>query len=397
MELMTATDEVSWYANPDARNWRTLPVSDDAIRFHRTLSGYRPTEIAHLPVLAVELGVSRVFVKDESSRLGLPAFKILGASYAISRALSARFGIVDRALSLDELRERLTGERPRLVAATDGNHGRAVAHVANSLGLPARIFFPRSLTDTAKDAIAGEGAETVELDLSYDELVEAAAESARSDGAGAILVQDTAWPGYEEVPQWIVDGYSTLFEEADAQLLEIGVDRVDVVVVPVGVGSLAQAAVRHYRCTPNSPVVLTVEAERAPGLIASLRSGRRISVNTTDTIMAGLNCGTPSAAAWPSLLAGVDAAVAVTEEQASAAVYRFDALGVDAGPCGAATLAGARAVLTDPARRSAVAVGADAVVLLFSTEGIAANPISISASADAADVTRVQHDPSTIR
>lgn len=375
MELMTATEDLSWYTNPGARAWQTTQLGGDAHTFHRGLPGYLPTPFVEISSLADELNVSKVFVKDESSRLGLPAFKILGASYAISRALSRRFGYADEALPLRELRDRLVDESVRLVAATDGNHGRAVAHVARDLGLPARIFYSASLTVAAKDAIAEEGAETVEMDTSYDELVAAASESAQSEGSGAVLIQDTAWPGYEEVPRWIVEGYSTLFAEADEQLLAVGIDRIDMVVVPVGVGSLAQAAVRHYRSIPHPPVILTVEAERAPALVASLHAGRSVSVPTTDTIMAGLNCGTPSAVAWPSLLAGVDAAVTVSEDESVAGVGRFAELGVDAGPCGAATLAGARRVLIDPVRRAQTLVPSDAVVLLFSTEGSAANPL----------------------
>lgn len=283
-------------ANDAVGQWRA--------HFSWGLPGYVPTPLVEISPLANELNVGKVFVKDESSRLGLPAFKILGASYAVSRALSKRLGSVDEALPLHELRDRLVNESVRLVAATDGNHGRAVAHVARDLGLPARIFYPSSLTVEAKGAIVGEGAETVEMNTSYDELVSAAAEFARLEGSDAVLIQDTAWPGYEEVPRWIVEGYSTLFAEADEQLLEAGIDRLDVVVVPVGVGSLAQAAVRHYRSIPHPPVLLTVEAERAPALVASLHAGRSVSVPTTDTIMAGLNCGTPSAAAWPSLFAG---------------------------------------------------------------------------------------------
>lgn len=375
MVLMTAIEDMSWFANPEARSWQTTQLGSGAHTFHRGLPGYVPTPLVEISPLANELNVGKVFVKDESSRLGLPAFKILGASYAVSRALSKRLGSVDEALPLHELRDRLVNESVRLVAATDGNHGRAVAHVARDLGLPARIFYPSSLTVEAKGAIVGEGAETVEMNTSYDELVSAAAEFARLEGSDAVLIQDTAWPGYEEVPRWIVEGYSTLFAEADEQLLEAGIDRLDVVVVPVGVGSLAQAAVRHYRSIPHPPVLLTVEAERAPALVASLHAGRSVSVPTTDTIMAGLNCGTPSAAAWPSLFAGVDAAVTVTEDESIAGVRRFAELGVDAGPCGAATLAGARRMLLEPARRAQAFVDADAVVLLFSTEGSAANPL----------------------
>ncbi|MGH8829073.1 MAG: pyridoxal-phosphate dependent enzyme, partial [Jiangellaceae bacterium] len=305
----------SWYSNPKARSWRTEPLTDDIIGFHETLPGYARTRLVEVPALAADLEVGRIFVKEESARLGLPAFKILGASYAVSRALSARLGTADVALGLADLKRRMATSSPvTLIAATDGNHGRAVAHVAGLLGLRARIFVPASLTQAAKDAVAGEGASVSELELSYDDVVAAAADAAAAAGPDALLIQDTSWPGYEQVTQWIVDGYSTLFQEADAQLAEHGLVRVDLVVVPVGVGSLAQAAVRHYRSTQAAaPVVLSVEPRNAPAIIASLHAGEATSVETTHTIMAGLNCGTPSAIAWPYLEAGLDAAVTVSE------------------------------------------------------------------------------------
>ncbi|WP_173921623.1 diaminopropionate ammonia-lyase [Agromyces sp. Marseille-P2726] len=361
------------YWKPAARAWRTDSPSG-VVEFHRSLPGYGPTPLVEVSDLAVELGVGRVFVKDESSRLGLPAFKILGAAYAISRALSARVGSPDRALPLDDLREALSADRPvPLVAATDGNHGRAVAHTARLLGLPAQIWFPDTLSAEAKEAIADEGAETVELAIPYDDVVAAARRAAEHTGTGAVLIQDTAWPGYAQVPQWIVDGYSTLFEEADAQLAAAGVDEAGLVAVPVGVGSLAQAAVHHYRSAEPAPIVLSVEAEAAPPIIESLHAGRLVSVRTSYTVMSGLNCGTPSDIAWPVLAAGLDAAVTVGEEEAVRAVHDLEALGIDSGPCGAATLAGVRALLADARPRDDL--GPDATVLLLSTEGRLANPL----------------------
>jgi diaminopropionate ammonia-lyase len=365
---------LAWYRNYDARSWRTAPIHDDVRAFHRGLPGYRPTSLVELPALAEELVVGRVFLKDESARFGLPAFKILGASYAVSRALSGLLGCPDAALGFTELSERLTSTaRPTLVAATDGNHGRAVAHVARLLGLSSHILVPDSLPRAAIDAIADEGAEVTEFDLIYDDVVVRAARWARE--AGALLIQDTAWHGYEQVPQWIVDGYSTLFVETDAQLAEHELDGVDLIAVPVGVGSLAQAGIRHYRSgAAAGPVVLSVEAEHAPAIICSLHEKQRVSVDTKETIMAGLNCGTPSANAWPYLMAGLDAAITVSEEQAAQAVRDLAGLGVDAGPCGAASLAGVREVAGHQARRAQAGLRSDSVVLLLSTEGIAANP-----------------------
>jgi diaminopropionate ammonia-lyase len=365
-----------WFVRPAARRWRTAPLVDDVTSFHRTMPGYAETPLVEVPAFAAELQVGRVFVKDESSRLGLPAFKILGASYAVSRALAARYGLGPRALPLSELAHRAATDRTlTMSAASDGNHGRAVARVGAMLGVAVTIYVPAAITAAAKAAIAGEGARLVEFDQPYDRVVSVAAEHARMAGPGHLVVQDAAWDGYEQVPRWIVDGYSTLFAETDAQLAAAGAANLDFGVVPVGVGAFAQAAVHHYRSGRHAPTVLTVEPDRAPAVITSLHANRLVSVMTQPTIMAGLNCGTPSSIAWPYLVAGVDAAVTVTDEAAALAVADLAVAGLDSGPCGAATLAGARAALLDPGRRAELALGEDAVLVLFSTESRAANPL----------------------
>ena len=193
------------------------PVPGAARAFHATLPGYRPTPLVGLPGLAASLGVAQVWVKDEADRFGLPAFKILGASWAVNRALSARAGHLAPAGSLDELRRRMAGSAVTLVTATDGNHGRAVARMARLVGVRARVYLPDGVGSGAVDAIADEGAEVVRTSLVYDQVVQTAARSV--DGRpDDVLVQDTSWPGYEDIPRWIVDGYSTLFAEIDDQI-----------------------------------------------------------------------------------------------------------------------------------------------------------------------------------
>lgn len=335
---------------------------------HQSLPGYAFTPLTPAPSLAATLGVGAVFVKDESHRLGLGAFKILGASYAIARALSARLGAPDVTYTLAELQSRLRDSAAlSLTAATEGNHGRAVAHVAKLLGLAATIYVPRSISTAAKDAIVAKGATLVELDLPYDDVVRHAANGA---GADVVLIQDTSWAGYEDVPHWIVDGYGTLLMEVDEQLRDAGAARLDLVVVPAGVGSFAQAVVAHYRSSStHRPALLVVEPDTAASVTTSLRAGHRVSVDTADTVMRGLSCGTVSEIAWPVLLAGLDAAVTVADRDALDAVDALAALGIDAGPSGAATLAGAQKVLSAPSRRSVLGVTDDAVVVLLSTEG----------------------------
>ncbi|MFI0982493.1 diaminopropionate ammonia-lyase [Streptomyces sp. NPDC021093] len=366
-----------WYAHPAARSWTCPPAPHGAAAFHAALPGYAPTPLREMPSLARELGVRRVFVKDESSRLGLPAFKILGASWAIHRALKEGSGERSGEQSGDRAGQQL-GDRAgaRLVTATDGNHGRAVARTARLLGLPAHVFVPGAVHPAAVAAIESEGARVTRTGGSYDDAVRRAAEAAARE-PDAVLVQDTALPGHTRIPGWIVEGYATLFDEIDAQLHALGAEPAGLVAVPVGVGSLAQAAVSHYRAPRDAPPpsLLSVEPVAAACVLASLEAGRPASVSTSTTTMAGLNCGTPSSAAWPLLRDGLDAAVAVTDPESARAARDLAALGVSSGPCGAAALAGARAALTSaPERRAALAEQSTHTVVLLNTEGAEANP-----------------------
>jgi len=350
-----------WFAWAGARRWRCAAMPGGAREFHRSLPGFADTPLTEVPALAAELGLGRVFMKDESARLGLPAFKVLGASWAVHQALA-----------------RWTAPGPvTLVTATDGNHGRAVAWVARLLGQRASVFVPDGVHPAAVAAIAAEGGEVTHVTGDYDEAVRQAAAAAA--GPEAILIQDTAWPGYQQIPGWIVEGYGTLCAEIDEQLAAADAGPPDLVGIPVGVGSLAQAVVTYYRSRPDAtgPALLAVEPEAASWVVASLTRGEPVSVRTSETIMAGLNCGTPSSLAWPILRSGLDAAVTVTDAQTARAAGDLAVAGVPAGPCGAAPLAGLRAALTGDGavqRRAELGLGPGATVVLLSTEGSAANP-----------------------
>jgi diaminopropionate ammonia-lyase family len=369
-----------WYSNPTARSWRTA-APESALSFHRSLDGYTPTPLVDLPSLAEELGVGRVLLKDESNRLGLPAFKILGASWAVCRALCQRYNLDPDGMTVPRLKDFIRSnvgfaELPVLVSATDGNHGRAVARMAALLGLSARIYIPAGLSSSAIDGIRSEGADLIETDTTYDNVVTLAAESTQGE-AFDVLIQDTAWQGYMRVPQWIVDGYGTLFGEIDDALRELHPAGPDLVVCPVGVGSLAQALVEHYRSPGNAaPALLSTEPDTAACIAQSLQAGKPVVVDTSyPSIMSGLNCGTPSELGWPALMAGIDAAVSVSEAGCRQAVLDLQRLGQDVGPCGAATLAGVRTALASPERRQQMSLDETSVIVLVSTEGLAANPL----------------------
>jgi len=317
------------------------PPSLDAARFHLGLAGYRPTPLRELPAIAAELGVAAVALKDESKRLGLPAFKVLGASWAVERALRERPGV------------------RTLVAASAGNHGRAVAHVAAQRGLGCRILLPVRAASARREAIAAEGAVVVVVDGPYEDAVARAAAEGRDEG-----VLEVADVGASASASAVIDGYATLFAEVAEQ------GAFDLLLVPVGVGSLAAAAARY--AARADVRVLGVEPVAAACLTASLAAGRPTAVMTPGTSMAGLDCAEVSEAAWPSLRDGVHGTLTVSDAEAHAAMRELAAAGFAIGDCGAAPLAALRALATEPAcaaLREAVDFARDSRVLLIATEG----------------------------
>ena len=362
------------FLNPAARTAAVTAPPRAPLGLHRRLPGYVATPLADAPALAMANGVERVWVKDESSRLGLPAFKMLGASWAAYRALAARLGRDPEPwVSLDELRQKLAPLRPlTLATATDGNHGRAVARMAALLGLDADVYVPKGTATARIAAIEAEGARVTVVDGDYDRAVASAAATA---GDRCLAIQDVGWPGYEQVPAWVVEGYATIFWEVDAQLAARGEEAPDVVVIPVGVGGLAAAAVRHWhrRGLRGPPRLLGVEPLAAACVLRSLQAGRIVTVpGPHDSIMAGLNCGTPSLVAWPLLRSGLDAVVAVADERARQAMRDLAAAGIVAGETGAASLAGLAEATGGRAAgrlRNALGLGAGTRVLLVCTEG----------------------------
>lgn len=292
-------------------------------------------------MLARDLGVAAVGLKDESRRLGLPAFKVLGASWAVERAL----------------RER--PETHTLVAASAGNHGRAVAHVAAARGLSARIYLPARSSGVRQDAIASEGAEVVVVDGTYEDAVAQAAEQGALPG-----VLEVADVGASSTAHWVIDGYATLFDETAAQ------GSFDLLLVPIGVGSLGAAAARFG--AERGLQVLGVEPVTAACLTASLAAGTPTTVATPGTVMAGLDCAEISPAAWPSLRHGIAGTVLVTDEEAASAVSDLEGRGLAIGASGAAPLAALRLLASDDGcsdLRAHVSFGSGTRVLLIATEG----------------------------
>ena len=308
------TDGLKWTVNH-------VPGSDDkfldlmseenvtkANEFHKSFPQYSVTPLQKLSALASYLGVKGIYCKDESYRFGLNAFKVLGGSYAMGRYIAKELGrdisqLPYNVLSSDKLREEFG--QATFFTATDGNHGRGVAWAAKRLGQKAVVRIPKGTTKTRFDNIAKEGAEVTIEEVNYDDCVRmAAAEAAKTEHG--IIVQDTAWAGYEEIPSWIMQGYGTLVLEADKQLKENGIDRPTHVFVQAGVGSLAGAVVGYFahKYKENPPVMVVCEASAADCLYRSAVQADGNLVNVTgdlQTIMAGLACGEGNTIGWDIL------------------------------------------------------------------------------------------------
>jgi diaminopropionate ammonia-lyase len=262
---------------------------------------------------------------------------------------------------------------------TDGNHGRGVARVARWLGYAAEIFVPQGTAPARIEGIESEGAVVTIVQGTYDDAVERAAACV---GPGVILVSDHGWPGFEEIPSWVAEGYETIFLEVEQQIADRQTAQPDLVLVQIGVGTLASAVVAHFKAEGRAtvPVLVGVEPMGAACALRSIEAGKPVMLHAgaDASIMAGLNCGTPSSAAWSALQDGVDAYLAIEDERAREAMRELAAANVVAGESGAASTGGLLELMKGEASRpvrEALEIGPDTAVLLISTEG-ATDPVS---------------------
>lgn len=384
------TDGLKWTVNH-------VPGSDDkfldlmseenvtkANEFHKSFPQYSVTPLQKLSALASYLGVKGIYCKDESYRFGLNAFKVLGGSYAMGRYIAKELGrdisqLPYNVLSSDKLREEFG--QATFFTATDGNHGRGVAWAANRLGQKAVVHMPKGTTQTRLQNIAKEGAQVDIQELNYDDCVRLAAKEADETPRG-VIVQDTAWDGYEEIPAWIMQGYGTMAMEAGEQLKAQGCDRPTHIFVQAGVGSLAGAVVGYFSnlYADNLPTFVVVEAEAAACLYKGAAAGDgdiRIVDGDMQTIMAGLACGEPNTISWDILKNHVKVFIAAPDWVAAngmrmlAAPVKGDAP-ITSGESGAAPFGALAAMMTmDEYKDLRTDIGLDenSKVLLFSTEG----------------------------
>ncbi|OFK23930.1 diaminopropionate ammonia-lyase [Olsenella sp. HMSC062G07] len=382
--------KIKWVANkmPKSEDVNLPVMSLDNVAkaraFHKSFPQYSVTPLADLEGMAERLGLGGLFVKDESYRFGLNAFKVLGGSFAMARYIADETGRdvseCDFAyLTSDQLQKDFG--QATFFTATDGNHGRGVAWAANKLGQRSVVHMPKGSTKTRFDNIAKEGAKVTIEELNYDDCVRLAAKEAEETEHG-VIVQDTAWDGYEKIPSWIMQGYGTMAAEAAEQLRQLEVNRPTHVFVQAGVGSLASAMVGYFaNLFPSCPPKFVImEAGAADCLYQGALAGDggpRIVGGDLQTIMAGLACGEPNTIGWDILRNHADAFLSCPDWVAAKGMRMLAAPAkgdpsVTSGESGAVGMGVISTIMSDPdyaELRDALELGRDSKVLLFSTEG----------------------------
>ena len=383
-------ETIKWAVNemPETDDRHLSIMALDEIKkaraFHESFPQYSKTPLARLDQMAGYLGLNSIYVKDESYRFGLNAFKVLGGSFSMARYIAKETGKKVEALPYNVLTsEALKKEfgQATFFTATDGNHGRGVAWAANKLGQKAVVFMPKGSTQTRLRNILAENAQATIEEVNYDECVRMAAAAAKETPHG-VVVQDTAWDGYEEIPSWIMQGYGTMAMEADEQLSEDGCGRPTHVFIQAGVGSLAGAVQGYFanRYPENPPKVIVVEAESAACLYkgAAKKDGSiQIVDGDMPTIMAGLACGEPNTLSWDILKNHVDTFTACPDWVARKGMRMLSAPlkgdpQVISGESGAAPFGLLASLMTMEEYkdlREHLELDRDSKVLLFSTEG----------------------------
>ena len=356
--------------------------SNKARHFHMSFDNYKATPLYSLDNLAKNLKVKKIFVKDESNRFDLPAFKVLGGAYAITRLICDKIGKDIEEVDFNWIREHAAeaiGNVP-FITATDGNHGRGIAWAAKQLGQKAIVYLPKNSAKRRVEAIRETGAEAIVTDLNYDDTVLLAIEKAKE--IGGYLVQDTAWEGYTDVPTWIMQGYTTMGLEVIDQMALLGYERPTHVFLQAGVGGMAAAMLGLFTNVYKEklPKAIIVEPNAANCIYKSAEAGDGKAHNVEGdlkTIMVGLACGVPSPIAWPILRDFSEMFITCDDSLAARGVRIFanplsDDPKIVSGESGAAGI-GAFSIIMglDDLEEVREVLGLDenSVVLFFNTEG----------------------------
>lgn len=358
-------------------------VSKEVCGFHRKFSNYVPTPLVNLSALAQYLNVGSIHLKDESKRFGLNAFKVLGGAYAIGKYLADKLGRDINTLSFDELSSpeiRAQLGEITFVTATDGNHGRGVAWAAQQLGQKVVVFMPKGSSEIRAQNIRNHGAQCTITDLNYDDAVRRAYK--HSQEKGWVMVQDTAWEGYEAIPTWIMQGYMALAVEALSQLTESQAKMPTHVFLQAGVGSFAGAVAGYLveKMKEKAPMFIVLEPHQANCLyqsaVANDNEPHKVG-GDMQTIMAGLACGEPNTISWPILRDNVECFISASDRLTAngmrilAAPLPMDPAVVsgESGAVGAGVL---YEIMKNPefaSLKTSLNLGPEAHILLISTEG----------------------------
>ncbi len=317
--------------------------------FHASFDVYEKTPLTELPALAKNLGVKNIYVKDESYRFGLNAFKVLGGSYALGRYIAQKLGedisqLPSARMLSKEVKDKV-GDIT-FVTATDGNHGRGVAWTANRLGQHSVVYMPKGSAAERLANIRAEGAEASITDMNYDEAVRLA--NSKAETEGWVMVQDTAWEGYSDIPTWIMQGYTTMGYEILEQLADMNAEKPTHIFLQAGVGSMAGAMQGFFAGVygEDRPFTAIVEPEKADCVFRTAKANDgKLHFVTGDmnTIMAGLACGEPCTIGWNVLHDYTDAFISCPDYAAAdgmrilAAPLKGDKA-IVSGESGAATL-----------------------------------------------------------
>lgn len=355
-----------------------------ALSFHKSFPQYGQTPLCELKNMAQYLGLNNFYVKDESYRFGLNAFKVLGGSFAMANYIAEKVGkdiseIDYNYLTSDELKEEFG--QATFFTATDGNHGRGVAWAANKLGQKSVVLMPKGSAKSRFDNIQKEGAKVSIEEVNYDECVRMANKMAEETENG-VMVQDTAWEGYEKIPTWIMQGYGSMALEASKQLEESGTDRPTHVFVQAGVGSLAGAVIGYFanKYPDNPPIMVVIEAQAADCLYKSAieKDGKiRFVEGDLNTIMAGLACGEPNTISFDILENHTSVFVSAPDWVAEKGMRMLGAPikgdpQVISGESGAVAMGLVAAVMEDSEYKDlkdSLKLDENSKVLMFSTEG----------------------------
>lgn len=357
--------------------------AEKAMSFHKSLPGYQPTPLVSLEGLAARVGVEKIWVKDESKRFGLNAFKALGGSYAIGAYLAEKLGKSVEEITFDQLSSAQVKEQLgdiTFVTATDGNHGRGVAWAANLLGQKAVVYMPKGSSRERLENIRSQGAEAEITEYNYDDAVRLADRMAKEHGW--VMVQDTAWPGYEQIPAHIMQGYTTLAREIAVQLEGAGEEKPTHLFLQAGVGSFAGAVLGYFASLWGNerPVTAIVEPNQADCVYRSAKAddGTLHFVDgDMNSIMAGLCCGEPCTISWEIINSYADAFISCGDEYSARGMRLLGRpVGSDpvivsgeSGAVGAGVLEGIMAEESLQPLRMALRLDENSRVLLISTEG----------------------------